>query len=432
MAWRIHHSVQRGEVDNRERGVVRGRVWLHGLTKPVQLELKGNACPDLAGCLLSFENPGETVPLRTDSSMNPLQRGTIGDLTASRKVRVFEIPISEAYERLKKRMPVPEHMANSLYLEWFSQANGRVVVESADYKLAISAPVWTLTPEEEQQRQRSASEGFNGFIGKLSAALEAAKHEPSEDKDWDEFDYEKFMRESDARTDKYAELLDKYMNHPDCDELIAKEMGWEWMEEALDEEERGAAASREESEAGSKEGNVPDAGQDFAADDDEDNDPFDVDDINRITAEADGNPPEPDPTTEGVDWVRDEDGDIKHPLSRRAFNSSMGLWHKCDELGFGKMDDDDLRLLISEFQITGAKLAGALDSLAYGRDHREGAFIVAYLKRALSHLHAAQAALEKVAPKNLLPTETVGTTRAELFAIREEILRLMEEFRRSG
>ena len=75
------------------------------------------------------------------------------------------------------------------------------------------------------------------------------------------------------------------------------------------------------------------------------------------------------------------------------------------------------------------KLAGALDGLAYGRDLREGAFTVAYLKRALNHLHAAQAALERVAAKQLLPAETLAPTRAELFAIREEILRLMEEFR---
>ena len=31
MAWRIHDSVQRGEVDNRERGIVRGRIWLRGM-----------------------------------------------------------------------------------------------------------------------------------------------------------------------------------------------------------------------------------------------------------------------------------------------------------------------------------------------------------------------------------------------------------------
>src|SRR6266516_462143 len=92
MAWRIHDSVQRGEIDNRERGVVRGKVWLHGLQEPVVLELKGNACRDLAGCLLTFENPGETIPMRTDARVEPLQRGTIGDLTASRKVRVSHIP----------------------------------------------------------------------------------------------------------------------------------------------------------------------------------------------------------------------------------------------------------------------------------------------------------------------------------------------------
>src|SRR6266571_519021 len=111
MAWRIHDSVQRGEVDNRQRGVVRGRIWLRGLSEPITLELQGNACPDLAGCLLVFENPGETIPLRIDARIDPLQRGTIGDLTASRKVRVIDLPVAEAYLRKKRGLPVPEHMA---------------------------------------------------------------------------------------------------------------------------------------------------------------------------------------------------------------------------------------------------------------------------------------------------------------------------------
>lgn len=202
MAWRIHDSVKRGEVDNRERGVVRGRLWLHGCSEPVILDLKGNACADLAGCLLTFKYPGETIPLPPDSHFAPVQRGTIGDLTASQKVRVFDLPLEEAYERLKKKLPVPEHMANCLYLEWFSEANGRVVVESTDYTLTISPPAWTLTPEDEGERQREAATGFAGFMGKLSEALETQKHELPEDKEWDEFDYEKFLREGDARTDK--------------------------------------------------------------------------------------------------------------------------------------------------------------------------------------------------------------------------------------
>jgi len=51
VAWRIHDSVIRGEIDNRVKGIVRGKLWLNGLSGPVTLELKGNACADLAGCL---------------------------------------------------------------------------------------------------------------------------------------------------------------------------------------------------------------------------------------------------------------------------------------------------------------------------------------------------------------------------------------------
>ncbi|MEK7684937.1 MAG: hypothetical protein AAB466_05910 [Verrucomicrobiota bacterium] len=417
MAWRIHDSVQRGEVDNRERGSVRGRLWLHGLAEPVVLELRGNAGPDLAGCLLAFENPGATIPLRPDAHFNLLQRGTIGDLTASRKVRVPDVPMDEFIRRRQQGLPALEHWANCLYLEWFSEANGRVVVESHDYKLAISPPAWRLTPEEEQQRRAEAEAGFQGFVEQLDEALAAARHEPPEDKEWDEFDYEKLMRESDARTDKYAELFDKYREHPDRDRLIAKEMGWTWLEEVLEEDERG---SRQGSAADSEQEDAAEAGEHTGEDEE---DPFALevpDDLPQL---------EPDPATEGVDWVRDEDGDISHPLARRAFDGSMALWHQCDDLGLGKMDDDDLAALLSQYQITGAKLAGALNGLAYGRDAQEGAFVVACLKRALNYLHAAQAALEKVGPKNLLPAETIASTRAELFAVREAILQLMEEFR---
>src|SRR4051812_20055488 len=213
MAWRIHDCVIRGEIDNRERGLVRGKLWLKGIEQPIVLELKGNACPDLAGCLLTFENPGEVIAMRTDATMAQLQQGTIGDLTASRKVRVFDLPFDEAYERKKKGLDVPEHLANCLYLEWFSDFNGRVVVESADFKLTISAPEWKLSPEEEDQRSKDAASGFSSFIAKLNDAVEAARHRPPEDKKWDEFDYEKLMRESDARTDKFSELLDKYQDH---------------------------------------------------------------------------------------------------------------------------------------------------------------------------------------------------------------------------
>jgi hypothetical protein len=247
---------------------------------------------------------------------------------------------------------------------------------------------------------------------KLSEALEAQKHEPPEEKEWDEFDYEKFMRESDARTDKYGELLDKYMDHPDRDRIIAKEMGWSWLEEALDDE-------KEETKA--KEQFDPEAGCEPETENDHG---FEVpDELPDL---------QPDPSTEGVDWVRDKHGHTSHPLALRALDGSVALWRKCGELGLSKTDDEDLCNLISEYQITSAKLAGALDGLAYGRELREGAFIVAYLKRALGHLHAAQAALEKVTLKKMLPEDALASVRVELFAEREEILRLMREFRKES
>src|SRR5437870_6425418 len=171
MAFRIHDSVVRGEIDNRVKGIVRGKIWVEGRAEPVILELKGNAWPDLAGCLLTFTNPQERFPHPHLDSLDPVQRGSIGDLTASRKVRVFDVPLEKALEMIRRKEKPPEHMANSLYLEWFSEANGRVVVESSDYTLEISAPEWQMSPQENEQRAGEAAAGFAGFMQKLSEAI---------------------------------------------------------------------------------------------------------------------------------------------------------------------------------------------------------------------------------------------------------------------
>ena len=353
MAWRIHDNVIRGEVDNRERGVVRGRIWLDGVAEPVALDLKGNAMADLAGCLLVFENPGKTIPMRKDARLAPVQEGAIGDLTASRKVRVFDLPLEEAYARLKKKLPVPEHMANSLYLEWFSEANGRVVVESADYKLTVTVPAWRLTPEDEEKRAQDAAQEFTGFMQKVSEAL-AAEQEPSAD--------------TSEQSDKDGPDRAFSDSNADNDAL------WD--------------------------ADIPD----------------------------DVPPLEPDPATEGVDWVRCEDGDIAHPLSHRALEGCLALMGKYKSLGLDDTEDEDLVNLLSEYQTASAKLAGALDGLAYGRDLTDGQFIAGHLKRALNHLESAQAALKKVVPGSPLPPDVVESTRLELAALRQEALRLVEEF----
>ncbi len=397
MAFRIHDSVVRGEIDNRVKGIVRGKIWVHGRAEPVVLELKGNAWPDLAGCLLTFTNPLKLIPHHGLDSLNPIQSGMIGDLTASRKVRVMEIPMPEAYLMKKRGEHVPEHWANSLYLEWFSERNGRVVIESADYVLKISAPEWRLTPEENEQRAKDAASGMDGFMQKLTGAIEQQQRgQKDPEAEWDEYDYEKLMKESDARTDKYIELLEKYGDSDEAEEKIAKEMGWarELTTEEAEEENRH------------------------------------IEEMNRASEEAlNQPPPEPDPHREGIDWIRTAEGDLCHPLQHRCSESAINFWDAAEEAGMEKLADKDLEKFIFEFQTTGAKLAGALNGIAQGRGFSDDAFTVACLKRALDHLHKSQAGLEAVALKKLLPGQTVVGARKELFEIREGILKLMDRFR---
>ena len=236
MAWRLHEHVLRGEIDNRTRGRVAGRIWLAGVEEPLVLELVGDCHPDLAGCLLRFENP-QPVAMTTKPPASR-QRGTAGDITAARKVRVFDIPFEEAYAMIKAGGTPPEHMANALYLEWHSDLSGRVVIESTDYRLEVSEPAWRFTAEELAERaRRAAQESSNAFAIEIRA--------DGTEEEWDEFRCEELLRESDARGDKYRRLLEKYLDHPDRDRIIAHEMGWTWIEEALDENEQTPLARRE-------------------------------------------------------------------------------------------------------------------------------------------------------------------------------------------
>jgi hypothetical protein len=377
------------------KGIVRGKIWVEGRDEPVVLELNGNPWPDLAGCLLTFTNPQKRIPQSHLDTLDPLQRGSIGDLTASRKVRVFDVPLPDALDMIHRKEKPPEHMANCLYLEWFSEANGRVVIESADYQLTITAPEWRMTAKEDEERAQQAAAGMTDFMGKLTEAIEQQQRgQKDPEEPWDEHDYERFLKECDARTDKYMELLNKHGDSDEAEAQIAKEMGW------------------------------------GRSDDQDQDDRMSIEEIN-AACEAGANepPPEPDPLREGIDWIRTEEGDLRHPLQHRCTESAIKIWRQVSELGLEDSEDKDLDTFVCEFQTTGAKLAGALNGIAREAGFPDAAFTVAALKRALDHLHKSQAGLEAVAPRKLLPETMIVEARRELFEIREGILRLMDEFR---
>jgi hypothetical protein len=291
----------------------------------------------------------------------------------------------------------PTRQANCLYLEWFSEANGRVVIESTEYELKISQPEWRLTPEEDAERAKQAASGMGDFMRRLTEAIEQQQRgQKDPEAEWDEHDYEKFLKESDARTKKYGELLDKYGDSDEAEEKIAREMGWlrELTPEEAEEENRR------------------------------------IEEINRACEDAlNEPPPEPDPAREGIDWIRMKNGDVAHPLQDHCSKCAIKYWKLADKLGLDKNEDQDLGQFVYEFQTTGAKLAGALSGIAENRPRPDNGFTVACLKRALDHLHKSQAGLEAVARKKILPGKTVTAARKELFEIREGILKLMQEFR---
>ena len=90
--------------------------------------------------------------------------------------------------------------------------------------------------------------------------------------------------------------------------------------------------------------------------------------------------------------------------------------------------DPDYSEMYQEAQTLSAKLAGALDNLGYDT-FIEGGFIVACLKRALQYFDRSIAALERVRTRQLADPAVMDEFRSELFAIREEMLRLITRYR---
>ena len=206
------------------------------------------------------------------------------------------------------------------------------------------------------------------------------------------------MKKSDARTDQMMKLYEKYegIDPEERERLIAREMGWEHIEEHLDDKADGSLPEPDDSGFG----------------------PFE-----------DFEMPEPDPLTEGIDWIRDERGRPVHPLYHRTFKIVTGMWHDCDKAGLmGENGNKAVQDMIFSAQMVNAKLAGALNSLWMDSD-RDGGFIVAYLKRALKYFNETMEHYRKVKTEGRVPAKRLEQFHTDFCSVREEILRLMDKYR---
>jgi len=208
--------------------------------------------------------------------------------------------------------------------------------------------------------------------------------ESQPDKVWDEYDWERFLQQQDRKTEKYMELLEKYIDHPDRDQIIAKEMGWthllnedgeRWAEEVEEmfEEEMSGSDEDEDDEEG--------AGED------------------------------------------EEEYEV-HPLYQASFALTVWLDQLFDEREDLQSHPAAVKLS-TQVAICSAKLAAALSD----DDIDEIGMTIAYLKRALKAISSGMDAALHLRKDVPLDPPRYNTLNDRLFQIRDAIIDLMGEYR---
>lgn len=397
MAWRIDEAVAHGEIDNTVEGLTTGRIWLAGRDEPLILSLDGDCWRDLAGTRLQFENPSPgTVP--DAEALDIDQKGIIGDMTASRKNKVPTVSMEEFEELYQKNQEVPYAWRNTLYLEWFSEINGRVVIESTDFTLTISPHEWQMDEDAENAQKLANLNAMRDFMAQVIQRRDPDGAEPAISEDLDEFAWEERLKESDRLTDAYQEVLEKYMEDSDSEQKEAFVMGWDGLLDALAErDEAGGEGYPEEDKAYRM--------HDSDSDDDDDPDESDF-------GEAD-------------DEAQFEDDD--HPLQTLAQELAMRAMDVIQR--DGGPGTPSYMLVTNLLQVSG-KLAGVLNGRGSGYEPETG-FVLAVLKRCLNWLNEAVGACQE-----LIDLEGDADQRAALdhirssaFEIRDKIVELRRELK---
>jgi hypothetical protein len=390
MAWRIDEHLLRGEIDNRVRGRVTGRLWFAGRAEPVVLDLAGNAWRDLAGRRLEFVNPAP-VP-GSLAGFAARQEGTAGDITASRKVKVPDIPLDQIGAYYEARRPWPWHWGNSLYLEWFGARNGRVVIESASYQLTISPEAaWDMTPAEEEQQRAANAAAMAGFMERLESAV-AAEQTGDVGPVPTEAEAETMQADADRLTDRVMARIEREGDATDFEKILAEEIERARRERGEPDPTPGQEAERAR---WIEEMNAAVAGT-----------------IEDEAAEA----------WKHGDGAEAGDGpDEEHPLAARAFALTLRVMRDTEQRGWIPADagpEHPVAELVADISKAGAKLAGALNGREDWPPPLEFcAHAIVRLKRAAGYLEDAALAAGSCRDDSLVEPEWLEGVMAEVTAI---------------
>ncbi|MGJ8633948.1 MAG: hypothetical protein ACSHX7_08510 [Luteolibacter sp.] len=402
MAWRLDDAVEHGLIDNTVEGTTTGKIWLVGRDEPLILSLNGDCWRDLAGTVLEFENPNP-VHSAEASSLDTEQTGIIGDMTASRKARVPDLSDEELSRFDRQGLEIPFQWRNVLYLEWFSEINGRVLIEAVGYKLQVSGSHWKMDEDLEEAQKLANLSAMRDFLAQVIRRIEPTEEPESKKKhsvrtQLNEFEWEERLKESDRLTDAYQEVLEKYMEDVDSERKEAFVMGWDGLLGAMAEREEGGEWEEEEFE--------------------EENEGF-----GEEWRDSENESEEEDGEEDDEDWLSES-----HPLQTKAREVSLRAFDLVN-----RSDDQDSpseRLVSSLMQVSG-KLAGVLHGRGSGYEPEAG-FILAVLKRCLNWTNDTIGACDELisAEDDSDHKAALERLKAETFEIRDGIIELRQELKK--
>jgi hypothetical protein len=203
------------------------------------------------------------------------------------------------------------------------------------------------------------------------------------DRAWDEYQWERFLQQQDHKTEKYMELLEKYLDDPQRDQIIAREMGWSELSEGEDWDSEITALLAAETSS-------------------EDNDETDPDD--EVCSESESF----------------ED----HALYRASFALTVWIDKLFDEHAALQNEPAAVKLA-THSALASAKLAAALSD--DGVD--EIGMTIAYLKRALKAITVSMEAGAALRKATQITARQYFVLQQRLFEVRDGIISLMGQYR---
>lgn len=210
-----------------------------------------------------------------------------------------------------------------------------------------------------------------------------AGYEGESERTWDEFEWERFLREQDEKTEKYMELMEQYIDDPRRDEIIAREMGWSDLIEAKEDEDEIDALAQED---------WKEAGDDFLAD--------------------------------GESEFSLSDSFENHSLYRAAFSLTVWIDQLFDDNS--SLQNEPAAVKLATYSaMASAKLAAALSD----DDADEIGMTIAYLKRALKAITTSMEGAALLLAQKKISTSQHAVLVQRLFQVRDGIINLMGAYR---